>query len=586
MEFRLLGGLELRDGDRVHHLGGPMQRALLVHLLLTVGRSMPANDLIDRLWGGAASEGSRSTLQVHVLRVRRLLAESGCSARIETVAGAYRLELGTDELDAMTFRYWTGEAAKAREVGDALRELASLDRALELWQGDVLNGVCGDWPRFSEVRALTEARSVAREQRALVQLALRRPAEAVDDLRVLVAEHPDRESVRLRLMLALHRCGRRTEALACYEDAYRYASEILGLEPGDELRELHQEVLRGQVRIEPASPSPHTLPAPPGTFVGRFAELAALTGRGTRVITGLPGSGKTSLALRLAHELRDDHPDGQLHASLGTSADPSEVLGRFLRLLGVQAVPSDEVERAELFRARTRGKRLLVLLDDVVSASQVRALMPGEGPATVIVTGRGSLGTLDGTHCRLGPLTPEESVALLAGVAGARRVGIEPDAAAAVAELCGHLPLALRIAAGRLVARPAWPLAALAGFLADERTRLDRLVCDDGSVRASFDAACKVLSPDELTAFHRIGDLGPGPFRAAALGTWEQAEALVDAGLINADPAGYRVHDLVALHARSKRTHFDAAHTQGGRHGTRVRQPVARIGRGTQAQSA
>ncbi|MGW4213764.1 BTAD domain-containing putative transcriptional regulator [Lentzea sp. NPDC004789] len=586
MEFRLLGGLELRDGDRVHHLGGPMQRALLVHLLLTAGRAVPANELIDRLWGGAASEGSRSTLHVHVLRVRRLLAETGCSARIETVAGAYRLELGTDELDAMAFRHLTGEAVKAREVGDAFGELALLDRALKLWQGDVLSGVCGDWPRFPEVRALTEARSAAREQRALVLLALHRPAEAVDDLRLLVAEHPDRESVRLQLMLALHRCGRRAEALACYEDAYRYASERLGLEPGEDMRELHSEVLRGEVRVEPASPSPRTLPARPATFVGRFLELAALTGGGVRVITGLPGSGKTALALRLAHELRDDHPDGQLYASLGTSADPSGVLGRFLRLLGVRAVPSDEVERAEMFRACTRGKRLLVLLDDAVSTSQVRALTPGEGPAAVIVTGRGSLGTLDGTRCRLGPLTQDESVALLAGVAGARRVGMEPDAAVAVARLCGHLPLALRIAAGRLVARPEWPLASLAAFLADERTRLDRLVCDDSSVRASFDAACAVLSQDELAAFHRLGDLGPGPFRAAAIGTWEQAEALVDAGLISAAPDGYRVHDLIVLHARSKRTHLDPVHAQGGTHGTRVRQPVARIGRGAQAQSA
>ncbi|MFS8102310.1 AfsR/SARP family transcriptional regulator [Lentzea alba] len=241
MEFRLLGQFELRDGDRNHHLGGPMQRTLLAHLLLADQTARTTGDLTRRLWGTTATDGSTSTLQVHVLRLRRLLKATGCEATIETSPGAYRISLGTDTADATEFHRRIGEA---RHAGDLGSELSALDAALDLWHGTPLTGVIADWQRFPEVRALTEARDEARARRAELAMILGKVPD-LQDLRDLVAEHPDREQNRHLLMWALHRAGRRREALATYEDAYRYSVGELGLEPCRQLKELQHLVLSG-----------------------------------------------------------------------------------------------------------------------------------------------------------------------------------------------------------------------------------------------------------------------------------------------------------------------------------------------------
>lgn len=241
MEFRLLGQFELRDGDRRHHLGGPMQRMLLAHLLLAGQAPRTTDDLTRRLWGTTATDGSTTTLQVHVLRLRRLLKAAGCAATIETSPGAYRIDLGDDTADAVEFHR---RITEARDADDHATELAAVDAALGLWRGSPLTGVTADWPRFEEVRALTEARDEARARRAELRMILGK-APDLQDLRDLVAEHPDREHNRHLLMWALHRAGRRREALATYEDAYRYSVGQLGLEPGRQLKELQHLVLSG-----------------------------------------------------------------------------------------------------------------------------------------------------------------------------------------------------------------------------------------------------------------------------------------------------------------------------------------------------
>ncbi|MET9626814.1 AfsR/SARP family transcriptional regulator [Lentzea sp. NPDC006480] len=239
MEFRLLGQFELRDGDRGHHLGGPVQRILLAHLLLAGQAVHSTDDLTRRLWGTAA--GSTSTLQVHVLRLRRLLKATGCGAALETSPGGYRINLGDDTADVTEFHR---HIATARDTDDQIRELHALDTALDLWRGTPLTGVTADWPRFPEVRALTEARDEARTRRAELRMILGRSPD-LQDLRDLIAEHPEREHTRHLLMWALHRAGRRKEALATYEDAYRYSVGQLGLEPCRQLQELQHLVLTG-----------------------------------------------------------------------------------------------------------------------------------------------------------------------------------------------------------------------------------------------------------------------------------------------------------------------------------------------------
>lgn len=520
MEFRLLGQFELRDGGRTHHLGGPMQRTLLAHLLLAGQEPRGTDDLTSRMWGTTATDGSTSTLQVHVLRLRRLLQAAGCTATIETVHGAYRLLTGANTVDVADFQHLLRQARTAQSPQ---AELAVTTKALDLWHGELLTGVTGDWPRFPEVRALLNLRDAARARRAELQLALDQPAD-IGDLRGLVAEHPDREPNRLLLMRALHRAGRRAEALAAYDAAYRYADH-LGLTPAAELKELQHRILNG-------NPAPHALPATTSFFVGRAQELATPPSP-VHLITGMPGVGKTALALQLAGR----HCGGTLHADLSTT-DPSTALARFLKLLQLP-VPSDVDERAELFRTHTTGRRVLVLIDDATETSQVRALLPGAG-GSALVTSRRPLPALDATRTHLTELTTPQAVELL-GKFTTRR---EPDAARRIAEYCGHLPLAVRIAAGKLAARPTWSLHTLADLLEPEETRLDHLVCEDLSVREAITRATAGLTETQRRALARPHQAHP-----------DVLEQLVDEGLIRQD---HTVPTLIRLHTAARPTRLVA----------------------------
>ncbi len=373
----------------------------------------------------------------------------------------------------------------------------------------------GDWPRFPEVQALLNLRDTARARRAELQLALDRSAD-IGDLRALIDEHPDREHHRHLLMRALHREGRRAEALATYDAAYRYA-DSLGLEPAAELKELQHRILNG-------NPAPHSLPATTGFFVGRTEELE--TGRSpVHLITGMPGVGKTALALQLAHTW--NYRDGTLHADLSTTDAPT-ALARFLTLMQLP-VPSDVDERGALFRVHTTGRQLLVLIDNATESSQVRTLLPGAGSAAV-VTSRKPLPALDATRTHLTELSTREALTLLRKFTTRH----EPEAARRIVEYCGHLPLAVRTAAGRLAARPGWSLRTLADLLEPEETRLDHLVCEDLSVRRTIAEATAGLTDAQRRALAR-------PHQAHQ----EVLEQLVDEGVIRQD---HTVPDLIRLH--------------------------------------
>lgn len=245
-------------------------------------------------------------------------------------------------------------------------------------------------------------------ERIDVDLVMGRHAEVVPELVSLVAEDPLVESAAARLMVAMHRSGQRTEALETYRRTRAVLAEELGLEPGPQLRALEAAILRGDAQIgldlhmraEPAErkpaatapdPVPFLLPAGVGDLTGRDDELRRLaailrdrpaTTPAICAISGMPGVGKTALAVQSAHELRDDFPDGQLYVNLrGAGAEPvepSHALSRFLRALGVEgrAIPDSLDERAEVFRARLSGRRVLVLLDDAADEAQVEPLIP------------------------------------------------------------------------------------------------------------------------------------------------------------------------------------------------------------------
>jgi tetratricopeptide (TPR) repeat protein/transcriptional regulator with XRE-family HTH domain len=294
-------------------------------------------------------------------------------------------------------------------------------------------------------------------------------------------------------------------------------------------------------------------------------------------IAGKAGVGKTALAVHSAHQLADDFPDGQLYAGLrGTGAggvaplDPLEVLGGFLRALGVDGsvIPPQLEERAALYRSLLARRRMLVVLDDADGENQVRPLLPGSPGSAVLITSRARLAVLEGAQLlQLDVLSPEQAVELLAQITGRERVATQLDAATAIAHACGRLPLAVRIAGARLAAHPHWPLGRMASLLADERGRLDALAFGDLEVRASLSLSYQGLDAMHRRLFRRLALLDaadvPGWVAGAlldrpAIEAETLMEDLVEAQLLDV-AAGegtggprYRLHDLLRVFGREQ----------------------------------
>jgi tetratricopeptide (TPR) repeat protein len=422
----------------------------------------------------------------------------------------------------------------------------------------------------------------------------------VNEITALVDVHPFDEQLRTQLMRALHGCGRRAEALEVFHDARRTLVDELGIEPGAELRELHQALLADGPHLPgqeahggaPAGPAPAAgsaarvrpaqLPAGVPDFIGRSAEIAKLEGRLAEVtgvwargpvvlsaIDGAGGIGKTALAVHVAHQVAGCFPDGQLHADLhgsgGRPAEPGEVLARFLRGLGVppEKVPTDLDERGALYRTTLADRQVLVLLDNVRDAAQVRPLLPGSGTCAVLLTSRSTLPGLDGAfRLALDFLGPEEALDLFTRIVGHDAVAAEPDAVQAVLRVCSGLPLAIRIAASRLGAGPGCSLPELAGRLADERLRLDELAVEDRAIRATFAVSYHALPADQAWAFRLLGVCDSPTFTVPAAASLfalpvEAAQQLLDALvaihlLQSPTPGRYQFHDLLRLFAAER----------------------------------
>jgi tetratricopeptide (TPR) repeat protein len=295
----------------------------------------------------------------------------------------------------------------------------------------------------------------------------------------------------------------------------------------------------------PEYDSPHQLRPDVASFVNRDRELKLLDSAGQSgglvVLVGPPGVGKTASALHWAHQNQDEY-DGQFYTDLGGTARPvplAEVFGRFLRALGVapQRVPIDPDEQAAMFRSLTAGRRLLVLLDNVASADQVRMLLPASRASVTVATSRAQLGELIAEGARfihLGRLEPLDGVELLVRTVGADRIKAEFDAAKELVALCGGLPIALCVAAARLVSRPKWTVRKVVADLVDEQRRLARLSFSDNlSVKAVFDVSYQALSPPAARLYRLLG-LHPGSdfdsgMAAAVLATSRaEAEQFVD----------------------------------------------------------
>ncbi|MFI9593303.1 BTAD domain-containing putative transcriptional regulator [Nonomuraea sp. NPDC052265] len=589
LKIGLLGAVRAWRGRQEIPLGPPRQRAALALLALDAGRLVSVNRLIDGLWGERPPAGARNLVQGYVSRLRRVLAAAGVT--IAYRPRGYQLGLDPGQVDVHEFR---AAVTRARAGETAERQAAGLRRALTLWRGEPLTGVSGGELLDRLRDALGEERLGAVEECLDAEVRAGRAAVLVPELIALVAEHPFREGLVGLLMLALCRAGRRVDALERYERTRRRLTEELGLDPGPELRQLHQRILRGNVPpIRPADTretvTPAQLPPGPGQFTGRTAQLRLLDplatggdpaagGTSISVVTGAGGSGKTALALHWAHRNRHRFPDGQLYVDLrGHSAErpllPIEALGRFLRGLGLPAerVPGTVEEASAAYRSLLADRRVLVVLDNAGSEEQVRPLLPGGRRCATVITSRDRL---DGLVARdgaipvpLGMLSTGEAVTLFGGILGGERLAAEGDAALDLAGACGRLPLALRIAAAGILGRPGGDAAG--GIAGQVRrltgTRLSALaVTGDphAAVRGAFDLSYHRLDPAARRLF-RLLALVPGPtFTAGAAGALAGAvpaeadrllSGLAAAHLVEEpEPGRYTFHDLMREYARER----------------------------------
>ncbi|MBO4204895.1 AfsR/SARP family transcriptional regulator [Micromonospora echinofusca] len=596
-QLRILGPVEVVVDGRPVPLRSRRQRGVLAVLLANANRTTVIDQLLAALWADDIPDTAVGQLHTLVWRLRHVLGPM-----IVTRPGGYQINLGPGELDADDFARLTAEAGELAAVGQLAAAAERYAGALALWRGvpfaDVeLPGDGNASGLFAAAVELAEQRLAAVRDHLDVELALGRHAELVPRLRALVGAEPLREELRERLMIALHRSGRRAEALECYRDGRAALIRELGLEPGDNLRRLHDRILSSAdgEDVGPADPdggdAPPDPPVPPASaqlpadlvdFVGREELTGELAGALTAgpapgaapvvTISGAAGSGKTALAVRVAHRVRADFPDGQLFVDLRGGSDPldpDEVLARFLRALGEdpRRVPVEPDERAALFRARTEGRRILLVLDNAEAEPQVRPLLPAEPRCAVLVTSRPRLAALAGTHqVDLGVFTPGQAVELLRRTLGADRVDAEPAESARIVDRCGRLPLAIRIAGARLAARPHWTVSRLADQLADSRARLDVLRTGDLEVRSSLAVSYGALGGSEQAAFRMLGvpELPeiPGwaltPLLAVPLPEAEElVERLVEVRLLDAyrpvagsSEVRYRMHDLVHAFAR------------------------------------
>ncbi|GAA0928722.1 AfsR/SARP family transcriptional regulator [Nonomuraea longicatena] len=364
-EFKVLGPLEVRDpGGRVLVPSRRKARLLLAILLLRAGSPITTDQLLETLWEDAQPSSARANLQSYISHLRRF-----AGAPILTYGDGYLLDPDGLDYDAAAFERMAalGRRALAEgRLGEADRQLTA---AMALWRGDLLDGlVLPEWLQPDRIR-LEELRLAAFEDATAAALALGRHNELIPALREFTGRHPLRERGWAHLVHACHLAGRTAEALDTYQSVARVLDRELGVSPGQELRDLHEKILRENAEAAeppPAMPVPRQLPAPLPDFVGRRALLAALERPWPSpwyALTGMGGVGKTALAVRWAARAAARFPDGQLHLDLrgytpcSTPMSPYEALTRFLRAFGMpyEQIPGSVDEAAVLYRSCWRG---------------------------------------------------------------------------------------------------------------------------------------------------------------------------------------------------------------------------------------
>ncbi|WP_431906493.1 BTAD domain-containing putative transcriptional regulator [Micromonospora carbonacea] len=606
LRFEVLGPLRvLRDGLEVD-LGPAQQRSVLALLLARAGEPVTIAEFADLLWGADPPSRAVNVVHRHVGAVRRLLEPAlppRSTGRVVGGAGEYRLTVAADELDLTRFRRLVTRGRELAAQGRLADGLALAVDALGLWRGPCAGGpevLRRDHPSFTAVDR--ECAEVAREA-AEAALYTGTVHPVLPTVLAIADLFPLDEALQAQTLLLLEAGGRRAEAVARYERVRARLADELGTDPDAELRQAYDEVARrggpvdpaaapparARVAEEPAAPlrlagslRPAQLPPDLPVFAGRDEQIRhmarMLRSHRTRsampllAIDGLPGSGKTACAVRLAHLLADSCPDGQLYVDLqgfhpsDRALDPLDVLGCFLDLLGVpdRAVPAALDARLRLARSHLAGRRVMIVLDNARDVDQVRHLLPGSADSLVLVTSRrrlDGLATAYGAHLvTLDVLPADEARRFLLARIGAAAPA-DDGALDEIVERCGRLPLALALVSGRALEHPGRGLADLARELRAAQGTLDGFASHtiQTDLRAVFSWSYRLLGepaarlfrllslrPDREIGLPAVASLAGLPVRRCR----ELVGELVHTGLLTrAGPGRYRSHDLIHAYA-------------------------------------
>ena len=588
MEFRMLGKPELWIDGRRHSLGPRKERSVLAVLLLELPHPVPAEALVNRVWGEAAPDGVYNSLYSVVSRLRkRLGSASGTDGEslLPKRPGSYALNVNRDDVDVWQFRALRDRARTASGRDDELA-VTLYHQAEALWRGVPMDGLDGRWVEWVK-ESLNEERLAAAVQRIRAGLRLRRHADLVVEIAQLARQYPDNETLLGLYLQALYCSGRQAEALLAYLQAENRWRQEFGMSLGPDLQGLQRLMLLGDpildataslevpsrhttiAEVAPPSTPPSTMPRDNPDFTGRTTELKRLAGWMTSeqaqstvpviVISGLPGVGKTELAVhaaRLFGDLDSAQLFVELHTPDGNPIEPMAALGTLLRELGVseRVIPARIEDRVVLWRSLLAGKRALVVLDNAADSAQVRPLLPGAAGCRVLITTRRK--AIDVTGMRWLPLEPlpsTEAAELFARTAGEGRRDDEASVAA-VLRLCGYLPQEIHFAASELRRHPAWSVGELA-------TRLLESPAENREVGAGLELTYRHLTTAPQRLLRQL-TLHPGPgfsrYAATALAgnqslseTQRALDVLTDYSLIEETvPGRYVFREVVWRYVR------------------------------------
>ncbi|EXG82401.1 DNA-binding transcriptional activator of the SARP family [Cryptosporangium arvum DSM 44712] len=611
--FGVLGPVQVRRQGAEIDLGPRQQRLILALLLANAGQPVGINDIVDVLWDQRPPPSAVNVVHRYVGAIRRSfepgLAPRSAGRWLLGDAAGYRMRVDAENLDLLHVRRLAEQARSDEEAGRLTEAMSAYETALGRWRGPCAG--ISELATFDHLAFGVVDHECADLVRAAATLAVRldRARSVLSVLRRMAEQRPWDEALQAQLLLALSADGKRAEAITLYQNVRGRLADELGVDPGEELREAFQRVLRqdsaepgpspvpGRLRIAGVRAThrvlPAQLPADLPHFTGRDearhrtlsvvnGQVLARVSMPVLAIDGIPGIGKTSLAIHLSHQLADAHPDGQLYVDLRgfdpgrVALPPAEALHLFLNALGVPdaEIPANLDARSGLYRSVLAGRRILILLDNAHDVEQVRPLLPGAPGCLVLVTSRRRLTGLATAHgarlMTLDVLSADEARAFLIARVGAARTADDPRALDEIVERCGRLPLALAVVAARALTHPDLRLTDVARELRETRGSLDGFSGDDVSsdirtvfswsyqrlgVRAARTFRLLSLHPGaDVTLSAMAGLAGEPPAEMRAL-----AGELVRTGLITEyRPGRFSTHDLIRAYAQElMRSHDD-----------------------------